>query len=725
MDAPLRIEMLGGLRVQQGGRELTRFRTHKTGALLAYLAFHLGRLQPREVLQELLWAEDEPKRARNNLSIALTSLRRQLEPPGTPTSTVLEASRFNVGLNRAAIVTDVAEFESALKAARGASRGALEDRSGRRVSPAEAQHLSRAVALYRGPLLPGFYEEWVPAEQERLADMFVVAARDLAARLLDAGDIAGAFDCARRAVSADPLREEAHLQLMRLYVTAGEPSAALRQFRELERALGEELGQHPTAEAVHLAQAIAAGKSLPPRPAAPAPRAGAARTDAPGAPLCPTTEGDVPAASPSALPGQQPPTIRLPLQLTRFFGREEEITRLATLLAPAQFAERETQGSQGPAPDAPRLARVPTRREEGVRLLTLTGPGGCGMTRLAIEVARQVADAMPGGVWFVPLADLTDPRLIPGAIVDALRLPRAPDVDAMDQVAEWLSDHSPATLLLLLDNFEHLLADERRKSEDGAAVLRALLERLPSLRVLVTSRRSLNLEGEREFPVQPLPVPASAVPSPEELMRYPGVKLFVDRAQAVRPDFQVTTRNAADIAALCSGLEGLPLAIELAAARAQVMTPAQMLAQLAHRLDFLVSRRRDASERHRTLKAALDWSVRLLSPELRRFYGQLSVLRGGWTLEAASAIADCAGTRVIRNRCPGPPRSTAGVLAHPGRGDAAGDAIPDAGNGARVRLGAPGSHGTGGGTPAACGVLSQPRTGRVAESIRRGAEDLA
>jgi predicted ATPase/Flp pilus assembly protein TadD len=263
----------------------------------------------------------------------------------------------------------------------------------------------------------------------------------------------------------------------------------------------------------------------------------------------------------------------------------------------------------------------------------------------------------------VPLADLSDARLIAGAIADAMRLPRSPNVEPLEQIVESLS---AGPSLLVLDNFEQLIGVESRKSkvesEDGAEVVRTLLERVPSLMLLVTSRRLLGLSGEREFPVLPLPTPTSPNPllrkegatmpsppyeggaqggwTPEHLTMYDSVRLFIDRAQASRPDFQVTNRNAPAVAELCDRLEGIPLALELAAARAQVLTPAQMLAQLAHRFDFLVGRKRDTTERHRSLRAAMEWSYRLLSPDLRRFFTRLSLFRGGWTLEAAEAVCE-------------------------------------------------------------------------------------
>jgi non-specific serine/threonine protein kinase len=232
-------------------------------------------------------------------------------------------------------------------------------------------------------------------------------------------------------------------------------------------------------------------------------------------------------------------------------------------------------------------------------------------------------------VWFVPLVDLADPGRLLEALRDALELPRAPGQEPLEQVMAALS---AGRTLLLLDNFEHLV-------EDGAPLVGALLAGAPALTCLVTSRRRLNLASEREIPVPPLPAPSLTSPLCP-LLDYPSVQLFVDRARAVRAGFTVTPENAGAVAALCARLEGIPLAIELAAVRAQVLTPEQMLAHLEDRFRFLVSRQRDGEPRHQTLWAALEWSYRLLVPEVQRFFARLSVFRGGWTVAAARAIVE-------------------------------------------------------------------------------------
>lgn len=187
--------------------------------------------------------------------------------------------------------------------------------------------------------------------------------------------------------------------------------------------------------------------------------------------------------------------------------------------------------------------------------------------------------------------------------------------------------------LLILDNMEQLAAT------GGANVVQMLISRVPTLKALVTSRQLLSLSAERQFALTPLPVP-NGDESLERLSVFESVQLFIDRAQMIKPDFRVTNQNAASVAELVSCLEGIPLAIELAAARAQSLTPAQLLVQLEERFRFLVSHKHDVSERHRTLHAAMDWSYRLLSPELQRFFCRLSVFRGGWTTDAAEDICE-------------------------------------------------------------------------------------
>jgi predicted ATPase/DNA-binding SARP family transcriptional activator len=606
MDPRCRIELFGGVRVLQGDREITRFRTHKAAGLLSYLALFLGPSHPRDQLVDLFWPEMELDTGRDNLSTALSSLRRQLEPRGIPTGSVLLADRRHVQLNPATVSTDVAEFGRVLEAA---SR--LEEAAER------AALLEHAVGLYRGELLPGCDDEWALLERTRWSARGADALQQWAAALEKTGDLEGAFAAAQRAVQADPFREECYQAQMRLCAALGRPAAGLALYQKLERLLRDELGVSPAAATRELAERLRQDPSAvltalaAPGAGSKAPHGAAtpSETEPPASGIEP--RGEAPFYGEKR---HEPPLpLTLPLQLTRFFGREWEIEQLTRRL-----------------------------RQPETRLVTLTGPGGAGKTRLAIEVARRLAPEFQGRVWFVELAALPDPNLIPFAVAGALRLPPVPDRDPLEGVVETLRD---APGLLLLDNFEHLLRERgegakgERPTSGGTALVRLLLERASRLACLVTSRQPLHLGGEQEYPVPPLAVPdAPSAPLLERLVAFPSVALYADRAQLAKPDFALTDQNAAAVAILCRKLEGMPLAIEMAAAWAKLLPPVRMLERLQRPLELLVSRRRDLPARHQSLRATIEWSYELLSPELQACFARLAVFRGGWSLEAAEAV---------------------------------------------------------------------------------------
>ena len=289
----------------------------------------------------------------------------------------------------------------------------------------------------------------------------------------------------------------------------------------------------------------------------------------------------------------------LPVQLTSFVGREAEIRNLSELLG-----------------------------REQVRLVTLTGAGGIGKTRLSIQVAAEQLDSFPDGVWFVSLASLTDPEYVITEIASALSIQLQPKGDPKKQVIDYLSQKR---LLLVLDNFEHL--------PEAASLVNDLLRGASSLRCLVTSRELLQIPGERSFAVPPLSSPREYADI-KTLSQYESVILFIERAQAVKPDFELTAENAAAIAAICHRLDGIPLAIELAVARVRGMTVQQILERLSRQFEFLATRSRVVPQRHRTLRAAIDWSYELLDADEQELFAQLSVFSGGFFFEAAEEICD-------------------------------------------------------------------------------------
>ena len=591
---PWQITLLGALTARNESHSITRFRTRQTATLLACLTYSPKRAQSREDLADRLWPEATHEVSRTNLRVALSSLRRQLEPPGVPAGTVLVADRNSICLRSGSFTTDVAAFQSALRPP------ACEE-----LPLMRAERLSRAVALYSGELLPGVYDDWVLGEREGLAAQHRRALEQLLEVREAVGDEQGARECAEWLIAADPHEERGYLALIRLAVQAGEPALALREFDRMERVLKRELGLTPSEAAL---EAIASARAAHPSPC---PLSGDASTPVlpsapPVVPETPTAQAPMTQATTTQASTTQAPTLlrALPPAWTRFFGREMEQEALLGFLADGR-----------------------------THLVTLTGPGGAGKTRLATEVARHLAETFPGPVCFVPLADVLSAPLLLEAIAASLRLTRIGTVLPLDQIVEALTGSSA---LLLLDNLEQIA--------DGAApILQSLLTRLPDLFCLVTSRRPLHLPGERVLPLPPLPTPLHAE-TPERLLAYAGVQLFVDRAQAVRPDFQVTPRNADAVSALCDRLEGLPLALELAAAWTGVLTPAQALARLDERFSLLVSRRPDQVKRHRTMHAAIAWSFDLLPADLRGFWTRLSVFRGGWTSEAAEAVCAQPGT---------------------------------------------------------------------------------
>jgi predicted ATPase/DNA-binding SARP family transcriptional activator len=428
-----------------------------------------------------------------------------------------------------------------------------------------------ALAVYEGELLPeDRYEEWTVGRRDALRELRLALGIELA-ELEATSEPAAAIGRLREVLVEAPLHEPAHRALMRQLAGAGRRQEALAQFQELKRGLRREFEDEADDETRALYREILT-RSFGPETELPQPTVAAeAEAETPG---------------------------RLPRQLTSFIGRERELVEATALL-------------------------------RGARLLTLTGAGGCGKTRLALELARQRGEEAAAEVWVVELAAVTEPELTGSAVAGALgtRIAsgRAPELALGEHIGE-------REMLLVLDNCEHLI-------EAVAHLVESLLARCPRLVVLATSREPLRVPGELTWRVPSLSLPRLGDdPSAEESLRAESVRLFADRAARAAPGFEVDTHNTAAVAALCHRLDGMPLAIELAAARVSVLTPAQIVDRLDDSLDLLAGGSRTAMTRQQTLRATLAWSFDLLDDDEQVLLRRLAVFAGSFGIEAVEAV---------------------------------------------------------------------------------------
>jgi predicted ATPase/DNA-binding SARP family transcriptional activator/DNA-binding CsgD family transcriptional regulator len=427
-----------------------------------------------------------------------------------------------------------------------------------------------AISLYAGELLPeDLYEDWANERRADLRRSYKVLLVELGALYEKRGENEKGIQTLRSAVAQESTDEDVHVALMRLYALSGQRLEALRQYERLRKMLARQLDTIPSDASRRVYEEIRAGRSL----AAPF--------------VCGTSEIPVDEAR-----------HNLPTPLTSFVGREKEVLEIKRSLSMT-------------------------------RLMTLTGAGGSGKTRLALEVARELVGAYPDGVWLVELAALSDPTLVARAVAATLGVREQPDRSLMQTLCSHLGSRR---MLLVLDNCEHLV--------DAAAWLaKDLLHASPRLTILATSREPLGISGEIVWPVPTLSLPdPEAAFTLEDLMGSEAVRLFVERARSRLPTFELTRENARAVATICLELDGIPLAIELSTARMGALAVEQVAERLEDSLKLLTGGDRTVPHRHQTLRATLDWSYELLIQPERVLFRRLSVFTGGWTLESAEEV---------------------------------------------------------------------------------------
>lgn len=576
----LRIRLLGGFEIFAGSQEVRvdGWRLRKAASLVKLLALAPKCRMHREQLVAMLWPDLKVQAVTNNLHQALYVARRTL---GSEVADLHDPHYLRFVGDELVLCqeplpwVDVEAFRAATVTARYEQTiGAYQ----------------QAIELYTGDLLPGDrYERWVEERRDELRELYLNLYAKLAGLHEVRGDHGPGIDALERIAAEEPLREDLHACLMRLYALSGRGDRASLQYEHLRRALRRELDVQPGEEVRSLhteilenkfpAQHLSSDLSLRGKKG----HAGKAGVSRPH---------------------------NLPRPRNSFVGREREMLEIKRSLAMT-------------------------------RVLTFTGIGGCGKTRLAVEVSRELveaytdahADAYTDGVWFVWLAALSRPEQVPRAVAAALGVTEQAGPPLEDTLADHLESKS---LLLIFDNCEHLVGGAARLAD-------ILLNACQDLKILATSREPLGIAGEVVWPIPTLSLPdaygvLAGASDVESLPRAEAVRLFVNRARSRLPAFQLNKENAGAVARICRTLDGIPLAIELAAGRMGALSVEQVAGRLEGSLALLAGGGRTADPRHQTLRATLEWSHGLLSEPERALFRRLSVFAGLFTLEAAEDV---------------------------------------------------------------------------------------
>ncbi|MBW7881315.1 MAG: tetratricopeptide repeat protein, partial [Caldilineaceae bacterium] len=565
----LQIYMFGALDVQLDEQPILSFRSIKNAALLAYLALEGDRPHARSALAALLWPEVPDSAALHNLRQALFQLRTLLRTPDRGADSFLEVATRTVQFRGSGNSwVDAAAFETLMQRCRQHGHAELTQ-----CAPCMARH-AEAVALYRGEFLKGLYvedspalDEWILLRREWYQHTALDAMSALARWHGSRGEFDLALQMAQRQLAIDSLREDAYRQAMWALAQSGHRNEALAAYETCWRVLYDELGVTPGHETETLREQIEEERVA-----------------------------SVNADAAAAVAGR--PAHNLPATTTSFVGRTNELTSLRhALLNPSN------------------------------RLVSIVGPGGAGKTRLALAAAAELVGFFSDGVWFSDLIGVEKETGLAAALVRTLGISLPEHADPASRVVDFLRGRE---LLLILDNFEHLL--------EYAGYVQTLLAQAAGVKVLVTTRERLHLQAESVFVLDGLPVPESTEENFATLRRYSCVQLFVERAQRSALAFAFADDTLSHVAEICRLVGGLPLGIELAASWVEEYSCQEIAQAIARSIDFLQTSMRDLPVRHRSMRGVFDYSWHLLAPDEQRTLAQLSVMRGMFGREAALAV---------------------------------------------------------------------------------------
>jgi len=608
----LSLKLFGPFQAHLDDKPITGFRAVKNQTLLAYLVVEADRAHSRAELADLLWPEEPPSKARLNLRQAIFQLRSLL-PPGTQNEAEFllitpQTLQFNRQASHSLDVRDFAHLLDACSEHHAGAAAAVEQSR----CPLCLPRLQQAVELYQGEFLAEMVvenspdlEEWIRWQRQHAEVRVLEALSTLALGFEQQQDYASAYQYALRQIKLDPLREEGQRQVMRILALRGQNEAAIAHYDRLRRLLRKELDAEPAVETVTLAKQIRRGGVKGQEHGSRGvgeQRSGGDKSSAQDIPALPYSPTSPPPYSPTVF-------HNLPTQLTALIGREREVAEICTRL-----------------------------QQPGVRLLTIVGAGGMGKTRLALAVGQAIlavpaADQpqsrisnlrYPDGIFYVPLAPLTEPASLAPLLASTFGLNI--QGDPAQAVMQALRNKQ---LLLVLDNFEHLLA--------AAGFVVDLLQAAPALQILVTSRERLNVRGEHLYPIPALAYDPGQT-GVAVAASLPSVQLFLQSAQRTQADFVLDAENVADVLRICRAVQGMPLGLELAAAWVGALPIPAIADTITQRYDFLATDWRDGPERQRSMRAVFDWSWQLLNQDEQRVLRQLAVFYGGFTGVAAQAV---------------------------------------------------------------------------------------